>query len=241
MSAVAGLDSGSAQRLGAICAQHRLDEHARAALARLAHKLAVDPHAPTAVREPEAILDRHIADSLSALELECVRGATRIADLGAGAGFPGLALAAALPDAEVRLVESVARKVAFIRSAAAAAGLENVQAVGLRAEEWEAGIGANDVVTARALAPLAVLCEYAAPLLAVGSALVAWKGDRDRDEEMRAQAAALELGLELAEIVAVRPFEETTGRNLHVYLKVRKTPDRFPRRPGTARKRPLGG
>lgn len=189
----------------------------------------------------DAVLDRHIADSLVALELERVRGASTIADLGSGAGLPGLPLAAALGGAEVRLVESVSRKAAFIGDAATAAGLANVRVVALRAEEWEAGRGGNALVTARALAPMAVICEYAAPLLELGGALVAWKGARDGREETRAQAAASELGLELAEIHAVRPFEDTLARNLHVYMKVRETPDRFPRRAGIARKRPLGG
>ena len=238
---MASLEPASGQRLAAICRRYDLDERAGAALAELARTLAGDPHAPTAVREIDAILDRHIADSLVALELERVRGAATIADLGAGAGFPGLALAAALPAAEVRLVESVSRKATFIREAAAAAGLANARVIAARAEDWDAGRGGNEVVTARALAPLAVICEYAAPLLEVGGALVAWKGDRDEIEESRARAAALELGLELAEIRAVRPFEDTLARNLHVYLKVRVTPDRFPRRAGIARKRPLGG
>jgi 16S rRNA (guanine527-N7)-methyltransferase len=235
------LEHAVEQRLDAICATYGLDERARAALEQLLQALASDPHAPTTVREPAAAVDVHIADSLSALELERVRDARAIADIGAGAGFPGLALAAALPDAQVRLIESARRKSSFIAAAAQAAGIDNAEAVPERAEEWRAGIGANDVVAARALAPLAVICEYAAPLLAPGGALVAWKGARAADEEARASVAAIELGLESDAVVAVRPFEGAQERHLHVYLKVRETPERFPRRAGIARKRPLGG
>jgi 16S rRNA (guanine527-N7)-methyltransferase len=213
----------------------------RVALEQLLQALAADPHAPTSARDPATAVDTHIADSLSALALERVRAARTIADLGAGAGFPGLALAAALPGARVRLIESVQRKATFIAAAAQAAKLDNADAVATRAEDWAAGIGANDVVTARALAPLAVICEYAAPLLARDGALVAWKGIRSASEEARAHAAAAELGLEPVAVQPVRPYEGARDHHLHVYLKVRDTPDRFPRRAGIARKRPLGG
>jgi 16S rRNA (guanine527-N7)-methyltransferase len=241
MTALAALGPGLEQRLVAICARYQLDERVRTALEQLLQTLASDPHAPTSARDPAAAIDIHIADSLSALELERVRTARTIADLGAGAGFPGLALAAALPDARVHLIESVQRKAGFIAAAARAARLDNADAVASRAEDWTGGIGANDVVTARALAPLAVICEYAAPLLVRDGALVAWKGVRSTAEEARAHAAAAELGLEPVAVRPVHPYEGAQDHHLHVYLKVRDTPDRFPRRAGIARKRPLGG
>jgi 16S rRNA (guanine527-N7)-methyltransferase len=199
-----------------------------------------DEHAPTTVRTPSEAVGVHLADSLVGLELEEIRTASAIADLGAGAGFPGLPLALALPDATVALVESIARKCAFIAAAAASARIENIEVVPARAEEWTDGIGRNDVVTARALAPLGVLAEYAAPLLREGGVLVAWKGRRDAEEEAIAAAAAEELGLEPVEIRAVAPYAGADHRHLHVLRKVAPTPARFPRRPGMARKRPLG-
>ncbi|MBA3327321.1 MAG: 16S rRNA (guanine(527)-N(7))-methyltransferase RsmG, partial [Solirubrobacterales bacterium] len=177
--------------------------------------------------------------SLVALELDRVRDAGRIADLGAGAGFPGLPLAAALPQAQVALVESLARKGAFLERAVQAMGLTNAEVVVARAEDWAAGLGVCDLVTARALAPLAVIVEYAAPLLASGGALVAWKGRRDGDEEADGAAAAAHLGLEPAAIRSVDPWPTARHRHLHLYLKVRSTPNGYPRRAGMARKRPL--
>jgi 16S rRNA (guanine527-N7)-methyltransferase len=209
-------------------------------LRSLLDRLAADPHAPTTVRSPEQAVYTHVADSLVALELRDVCAASAIADLGAGAGFPGLPLAVALPTAEVALVESVARKCAFIQAAADAAGLRNVAVVADRAESWSAGLGTRDLVTARALAPLAVLAEYAAPLLREGGVLVAWKGRRDAEEERDAVAAAEQLGLAVEEIRAVHPYAAAEHRHLHVLRKVAPTPERFPRRPGMARKRPLG-
>ena len=193
------------------------------------------------MRAPADAFDRHVADSLSGLEAAPVRAASRIADIGAGAGFPGLVLAIALPAAGIDLIESTARKCEVIERLAAAADARNARAIPARAEDWAAGEGAcsYDVVTARALAPLAVLAEYAAPLLGPGGHLVAWKGARDADAESAGEAAAAVVGMEARDVVAVTPFEGAEHRHLHLYAKVADTPDRFPRRPGMARKRPL--
>jgi len=216
-----------------------LAPEATAAIDRLLDLLERDDAAPTTVRAREAALDVHVADSLSGLELPAVRDARRIADLGAGAGFPGLVLAAALPQAHVTLVESVGRKCAWLEHAIAVMGLTNAGVVNARAEEWTSGLGANDLVTARALAGLNVLVEYAAPLLADGGALVAWKSRRDPVEEADGEAAATALGMEAREIARVQPFPDARDRHLYLYLKVGSTPNGYPRRPGMASKRPL--
>jgi 16S rRNA (guanine527-N7)-methyltransferase len=201
---------------------------------------AEDPAASTTVTEPSDAMDRHVADSLVAVDLPAVRHARRIADLGSGAGWPGLALAAALPEAHVALVESAIRHCRYLERAVAAGRLGNVRVVHARAEEWADGLGAHDVVTARALAALPVLCEYAAPLLANGGVLVAWKGAVDEVEASAGAAAAAVLGLEPADVLAVQPYPTAERRTLHVFRKVSPTPERFPRRAGMAVKRPLG-
>jgi 16S rRNA (guanine527-N7)-methyltransferase len=234
------LDADVARELAALCDRFALPVGAQRQLAGLLTALAADPHAPTTVRAPAQAVHTHLADSLVALELEAVRNAARVVDIGAGAGFPGLPLAVALPAAEVVLVESAARKCAFIRAAADAGEIANAEVVAERAEAWSAGLGTRDLVTARALAPLAVLAEYAAPLLCEGGALMAWKGRRDEQEERDAAAAAAELGLALEEVRAVHPYAGAEHRHLHVLRKVAPTPARFPRRAGMARKRPLG-
>jgi 16S rRNA (guanine527-N7)-methyltransferase len=216
-----------------------LGDHASTQLAALVDLLAEDPLAPTAVRERRRVVDDHLADSLVALELDPVRGARRAADLGSGAGLPGLALAIALPCAEFVLVESVARKCEFIARAAETCGLANITVVHARAEEVDPGTG-FDLVTARALAPLPVVAEYAAPLLRMAGTLVAWRGRRDPEAELEAEAAAEELGLQCTEIRRVQPYSRAQNRYLHLMSKVKETPSRFPRRPGAATKRPLG-
>ena len=224
----------------ALAARYSLPSGAVDRLARLLEALAAELDPPTTVREPQEALDVHVADSLAGLEVEQLRAARAIADIGAGAGFPGLVLAAALPDARVDLVEAGRRKCEVIERLAAAAGL-SARAVPARAEEWAAGEGsaAYGVVTARAVAPLAVLAEYAAPLLGLGGALVAWKGMRDPVEEAAGARAAAELGLEPQSVLAVTPYRGSRNRHLYVYSKVRDTPERFPRRAGRAAKRPL--
>jgi len=217
-----GLPAGSAERLG-----------------RLLGLLAEDGTAPTSVRAPDRAVDVHVADSLAGLVFPAVRGARRVADLGAGAGFPGLVLAVALANARVALVESDGRKAAFLMRAIEAVGAANAEVVKARAEAWTTGLGAHDLVTARALAELPVLVEYAAPLLVHGGCLVAWKGHRDAREEADGVAAAAATGLEPSEVVAVTPFPGVQARSLYLYSKVGDTPPRFPRREGMARKRPL--
>ena len=189
-----------------------------------------------------------MADSLTGLEVEAVHAATRIADLGAGAGFPGLVLAIALPTADVDLIESARRKAAVMDRLRQAADVDNARSVVTRAEEWArtpralgGGREAYDAVPARAVAPLPVVVEYAAPLLRPTGVLVAWKGARDPAEEALGTGAAAEVGLAPVEALRVEPFAGARNRHLHVYRKVAPTPERFPRRPGMAVKRPLGG
>jgi 16S rRNA (guanine527-N7)-methyltransferase len=198
-----------------------------------------DPAAPTSVHGRKRARNVHVADSLTALEVPGVRDARRIADLGAGAGLPGLVLAIALPDAEVALVESVGKKCAWMEATIEGLRLTNARVVRARVEEWDEGRGACDVVTARALGALAVVCEYAAPLLREDGLLVAWKGAVDEVEEADALAAAEALGLEREAVLPVQPYAGSERRTLHVFRKVAPTPERYPRRAGMAAKRPL--
>jgi 16S rRNA (guanine527-N7)-methyltransferase len=207
-----------------------LDERGRRALERALELLASERTSVSSV-----------ADSLSGLEVPEIRSAGRIADLGAGAGFPGIALAAALPDAHVWLIESVRRKCEFMRAALEAAGLENAVVVCNRSEEWGGGEGreAADVVTARAVGPLPVIAELASPLLRDGGLLVAWKGNRDREGEAALKGGPGALAMRPEGVVEVTPYAGSRSRHLHLVRKTGPTPAGLPRRPGMARKRPL--
>ena len=208
--------------------------------------LAAEPDPHTTVSDPEAALEVHVADSLSGLEVPELVSARRVADIGAGAGFPGLVLAIAIPRAQVDLIESAGRKTAVIDRLIQASELGNARSITARAEDYArqpAAVGggreAYDAVTARAVGPLPVLVEYATPLLRDGGVLVAWKGARDAAEEAAGAAAAEKLGMAVKEVVPVQPYPASENRHLHVYRKIAPTPPGFPRRAGMARKRPL--
>ena len=218
----------------------------RETFAPLLAALAAEPDPHTTVSDPEAALDVHVADSLSGLEVRELSSARRIADIGAGAGFPGLVLAIAVPRAQVDLIESAGRKTAVIDRLIQATELGNARSITARVEDYArvppalgGGREAYDAVAARAVAPLAVLVEYAAPLLRPDGVLVAWKGARDLAEEDSGAAAAEKVGMAVKEVVPVQPYPASENRHLHVYRKIAPTPPEFPRRAGMARKRPL--
>lgn len=234
------MNAEAATRLTGLCRRFSLSEEQELALAAILGELAADDQAPTSVRSPERAIDVHLADSLAALTLDAVRSADTIVDIGAGAGFPGLPLAVALHNSQVVLVDSQARKCRFVERMREAAQIGNARVLCTRAEEWPEGIGAHDVVVARAVGPQPVVLEYAAPLLRLGGALIDWRGARNAQEEQLAVAAAEQLGMEREAVHRVEPYEGARDHHLHVYVKRRETPDRFPRRVGMARKRPLG-
>ena len=225
------------QEVAALAARYGLAAAAPRQLEVLLALLTEDPLAPTTIDAAHAV-DDHLADSLVALELEDVRAARTIADLGSGAGLPGLPLAIALPDADVHLVESARRKCEFLERAAAECDLGNVAVVHARIEEWKASV---DVVTARALAPLEVVVEYAAPLLrhrrhARGLA----RASAIRTPRQQPQKPRKSWESSSARSVPCDRMTAARNRHLHLMSKVMDTPQRFPRRPGMATKRPLG-
>ncbi len=232
--------TGDVAPMDGLAARYRLSAGVLNGLTTLAGLLARDPQAPTSVREESRVIDDHIADSLVALELDRFAAARAIVDIGSGAGLPGLALAIAVPDLQVTLIECSTRKVRFIAAAIDACRLTNARPVCVRAEAWPEGHSMFDAVTARAVDRLDVVAEYAAPLLRVGGTLVVWRGRRDAAAEGAATVAADELGLEVHEPLHVLPYPAAENRHLHVMTKIRETPARFPRRPGIAHKRPLG-
>jgi 16S rRNA (guanine527-N7)-methyltransferase len=229
---------GTDAELRRLLARHSLNPDAADPLATLLDQLAA-ADAPTSVHDPGEGVKVHIADSLAGLEIDELRASATIADLGAGAGLPGLVLAAVLPRARVFLVESNGRKCGFMRAAVRAMGLANAEVVQARAEEWSDGRERCDAVCARALAALPVLLEYAAPLLREGGVLVAWKGRVGAEESADGVAAASRLAMAIESVRAVTPFPGSERRSLYVARKVAPTPPQFPRRPGIAAKRPL--
>jgi 16S rRNA (guanine527-N7)-methyltransferase len=184
----------------------------------------------------------HVADSLTGLEVRELREAGRIADIGAGAGFPGLVLGVALPDAQIDLIESVGRKCEFMRRAAEAAEIPNTSVLNARSEDVAVADGreAYDAVTARAVGRLSTLAELASPLLKPNGVLVAWKGKRDPEEEEQLDNASEALAMAAEAVLDVGDRAGSQHRHLHVIRKTGPTPPNLPRKPGIAKKRPKG-
>lgn len=218
-----------------------LDPAGRAALEKLLDLLAAERASVSSVVDARA-WKVHVADSLTGLEIADLRGAGRIADVGAGAGFPGLALAVALPDAQVDLIESIGRKCDFMSRAIEAAGIANANVLNTRSEDLASGEGREsyDLVTARAVGRLSTLAELASPLLKPNGVLVAWKGKRDEGEEKQLAQASESLAMHPESILDVGDRAGSQHRHLHVIRKVGPTPDDLPRRAGMAKKRPKG-
>jgi 16S rRNA (guanine527-N7)-methyltransferase len=195
----------------------------------------------TAIREPAAVATGHVIDSLTAAPWLRTGGAVRILDLGSGGGYPGLPIAAALPDADVTLLEPIGKKAAFLRAAVTATGLAGrVSVITDRAEGLAsdpARRGTWSVVTARAVASTADLVELAFPLLAPGGVLVAWKRGDLADELAAAARATDALGGGAIEVHDVAVDDLRDHRLVRV-TRTGRVPEGYPRDPAARRRRP---
>jgi 16S rRNA (guanine527-N7)-methyltransferase len=219
-----------------------LDPAAREALRKILTLLAKERASVSSVVDERA-WKVHVADSLTGLEVPELKAApSRIADVGAGAGFPGLALAVALPDSQVDLIESVTRKCTFMQRAIETARIDNATVLNIRSEDWASAGGRDlyDAVTARAVGRLSTLAELGSPLLKPNGVLIAWKGKRDSEEELQLSSAAEGLAMHPESILSVGDRAGSRHRHLHVIRKSGPTPASLPRRPGIAKKRPKG-
>lgn len=203
----------------------------------------------TAITDPADVARRHVADSLTAFHLIRDGSHASLLDLGSGGGFPGLPLAAALPATLALLVDSTAKKAAFLEAVRQAVGLADRVAVAAgRAEALApsgaarnagAGPGAGrDVVTARAVGPLDDLVELSLPLLAMGGRLIAWKRGDLAAELDAARRAGAALGGGEPVVHAVPDALGLAGHALVVIRKEGPTPAGFPRDPAARKRRP---
>ena len=194
----------------------------------------------TAITDRQAIYVRHFLDSLALARFWGPPPATLV-DIGTGAGFPGVPLKILHPPLAVTLIESVGKKAAFLKHLIAILGLEQVRVVTGRAETFGHDPGEReryDLATARAVADLRVLAEYALPLLRVGGRLLAPKGaGAEREIEGARRAVAL-LGGTIEQVVPIE-LPGVEPRSLVVARKVAPTDPRYPRAVGIPARRPL--
>ncbi|PWH19892.1 MAG: 16S rRNA (guanine(527)-N(7))-methyltransferase RsmG [Anaerolineae bacterium] len=196
----------------------------------------------TAIRSPEMIRIKHFLDSLTCLSVMSPLTAQRVVDVGSGAGFPGIPLKIAFPSLELTLIESIGKKAAFCQMVVQELGLNAVTILPQRVEE----VGQlpqhreqYDWAVARAVANLPTLAEYLLPLVRVGGAAIAMKGESAPAEVHQAERAIAILGGQVRKLVPVHLPQVAEDRYLVIIDKIAATPPTYPRRVGLPEKRPL--
>ena len=196
----------------------------------------------TAIRDAESIHTKHFLDSFSCVLAWKASPPNQLIDVGSGAGFPGIPLKILYPSLKLTLVESVGKKAMFCQHIVRVLGLEQVEVIQCRAED----LGQKsehreryEWAVARAVANLNVLSEYLIPLVRVGGAMLAQKGENGPAEAQSAEEAMQLLGGKLKQLIPVNLPGVADDRYLVVVDKVAATPPRYPRKPGIPMKQPL--
>lgn len=190
----------------------------------------------TAITEPEAVAQLHFVDSLTVLKAADCKGKT-IIDIGCGAGFPGVPVAIAEPTAKVTLLDSLQKRMNWLREVLPVLGVQATVAAA-RAEEYVAQHREQfDIATSRAVARLNILCELCLPYVKVGGKFLALKGAMTQEEVDEAKQAIAVLGGKVAEI---REFPIAGAiHRIVVIEKVKSTPRQYPRKFAKIKQSPL--
>ena len=201
----------------------------------------------TAISGYEEVQIKHFLDSLTvAACLKSVEPSPRgkLADIGTGAGFPGIPLAITMPSLEITLIEATRKKTDFLHHIAGILSLDNIEVINARSEELarnEKYRGKYDYVTARAVAELPALVEIALPFCRVGGIFFAMKKGNIQEELAETEGALALLNGAVMDIKYQKTELFGDNRCLVVIKKTEDTPSKYPRRPGIPEKRPLKG
>ena len=191
----------------------------------------------TAITEPRQVAKLHLLDSLTILTAADLTG-KKLIDVGCGAGFPGVPLAIACPQAEITLLDSLGKRMHWLETVLPELQVENAECMTARAEEAVADRREQyDYATSRAVARLNILLELTAPYVKVGGAVLAMKGSAAREELAECSGAMKKLGLQLEEI---REFEiDGASHPVIILRKIAPTPKAYPRRFNKIKQNPL--
>ncbi|MFC5465795.1 16S rRNA (guanine(527)-N(7))-methyltransferase RsmG [Lederbergia graminis] len=196
----------------------------------------------TAITDKEEVYLKHFYDSISAAFYVDMNKSITLCDIGAGAGFPSIPLKICFPELNITIVDSLKKRITFLEHLGEELELENAQFFHDRAETFAKQSSFReqfDMVTARAVARMSVLSELCLPLVKIGGQFVAMKAANAEEELKAAGKAITQLGGNLSTVYSFTlPFEES-DRNIIVINKVKKTPNKYPRKPGTPNKLPL--
>ena len=194
----------------------------------------------TAITEPNEIILKHFVDSLTISKY--INKNEKIADIGTGAGFPGIPLKILNPDNDIVLIDSLNKRINFLNEVIKSNNLNKIQAIHARAEE----IGHNnnyrgqfDVVTSRAVAKLNVLLEYMLPLVKIGGKCICLKGPNIEQEIDEAKNALDILGGKITKIEEITLPDSDNKRTIIEILSVKHSPNKYPRKAGTPTNSPL--
>lgn len=194
----------------------------------------------TAITDPQEVATLHLLDSL-ALAAQADLADKKVIDVGTGAGFPGMPLAIAVPGVTMTLLDSLGKRVDFLKEVCKALELQDISCVHARAEEFAAAHRESyDFAVSRAVASLPVLCELCLPLVKVGGAFLAMKSSHSQEETDQAAKAISLLGGKLEQVTDYSIPTTTITHRLLTIRKVSPTPKKYPRRFAQIKKQPLG-
>ncbi len=196
----------------------------------------------TSITAPEEVITHHFLDSVSCASTSSFQKCHQLLDLGTGAGFPGIPLKILCPEKTFTLMDSLAKRINFLKVVSEKLGLEDLELVHARAEEAARNDQyreAFDGVVSRAVATLPVLLEYTVPFIKTGGWLICQKGPKAQEELREAQQAMNLLSVRFEEMVAVNIPGADLNHQVMVFQKEKKTPAKYPRKAGTPGKKPL--